>query len=648
MFFRVIFEDISNIMDDDGISRNESASGCSSSLLITSDNSPKIDENDSTDKDICKQLKWDSLQMDELPYLGYDQSDSSNEITLSNMPDLVMQCIFESFDLRDRCLASQVCKRWHYLLTCRFPMEDVTVLNIFQNQIYKEKISNNKNIGLKCYHIDKDSCLLVALKHCRIISSVKIWFADATFAGKVLKKLKQAKIRMRCLDLYPYNTEKALEQAFSSFPDLTGMTMRPHGQEYFWSGLDMYSFPKFTKMDTLMLDGFNIKPEVFLPESLTTLEWLNRSGKFLRIMPKLRYLVNLEYLMLGHAEFLDTQEFDSFLQVISSDNLPKLQYLIFRYCKIDSRRQSVVTRSSSDDDDDDNERELPNNTESELDIKLNSLQMIKLDLCYTDLGFVIRRIISFTGSEMRVVSLNVISEETNYERIYDLSSLIAGKKLTLHFGILQKDTRTERREEVINSLKLPPSSFGTVLGRFEASFLTDEALLKHLLLTHPLPRLTDVKFIQVSAITPAILLHLSLMAPRLRKLSLINCEEDKLDLGILNFISNFPNRISKSLQIIWKRKCNRPSSFYNTLINEHWGLIKDFEIRVIPKKFTANKIGEKIIMWEMETMKTLYLQDFDVNDQGRILGIVMPPDVDLDSYCSEFMQNNESTSTVYL
>lgn len=71
-----------------------------------------------------------------------------------------------------------------------------------------------------------------------------------------------------------------------------------------------------------------VEPEVFLPESLTTLEWLNRSGKFLRIMPKLRYLVNLEYLMLGHAEFLDTHEFDSFLEVISSENLPKLQYLV--------------------------------------------------------------------------------------------------------------------------------------------------------------------------------------------------------------------------------------------------------------------------------------------------------------------------------
>ncbi|VDM31620.1 unnamed protein product [Toxocara canis] len=63
------------------------------------------------------------------------------------MPDVVMQCVFETFDLRERSIASQVCRRWHYLLTCRFPMEDVTVLNIFQHNIYKEKISSNKNIG---------------------------------------------------------------------------------------------------------------------------------------------------------------------------------------------------------------------------------------------------------------------------------------------------------------------------------------------------------------------------------------------------------------------------------------------------------------------------------------------------------------------
>lgn len=60
-------------------------------------------------------------------------------------------------------------------------------------------------------------------------------------------------------------------------------------------------------------------------------------------------------------------------------------------------------------------------------------------------------------------------------------------------------------------MKLPPATFGTILGRFEASFLTDETLLRNFLLTHPLPRLTDVKFIQVSAVTPPVLRHLSVV-----------------------------------------------------------------------------------------------------------------------------------------
>uniref|UniRef100_A0A0M3IGD4 Beta-lactamase domain-containing protein n=1 Tax=Ascaris lumbricoides TaxID=6252 RepID=A0A0M3IGD4_ASCLU len=98
--------------------------------------------------------------------------------------------------------------------------------------------------------------------------------------------------------------EEALDEAFAAFPELTGMTMRPHGQDYFWSGLDLTSFPSFEKMDTLMLDGFNIL-----------------------VMPKLKSLVNLEYLMLGHAEFSNSEEFDAFLTTISSENLPRLQYL---------------------------------------------------------------------------------------------------------------------------------------------------------------------------------------------------------------------------------------------------------------------------------------------------------------------------------
>ncbi|VDK49953.1 unnamed protein product [Anisakis simplex] len=596
------------------------------------------------------------------------RSDGSPEECVSGietMPDVVMQCVFESFDLKERAIASQVCQRWHYLLTGRFPMEDVTVLNIFQNNIYKDKISCNKSIGLKCYHIKSADMLLSILQHCHSVSSVKIWFWSSTFAGEILSELcvwhhifliklgiklspiqywirisemlKQMNIKMRCLDLYPYRAEKALYEAFSTFPDLTGMTMRPHGQDYFWTGLDLMSFPNFGKLDTLMLDGFNIHQDVFLPKSLTTLEWLNRSGHFMVIMPKLKALINLEYLMLGHAEFANSDEFDSFLKTISSENLPKLQYLvmhlsysfqIFRYCKIDAHKtgsNDTFNSPTSSNDINESIRALSALNFSSLDISLEALQLIKFDLCYANLNYIINKILPFTGANFRAISLNVISEETNYDRIYEIAELMHSKKLMLHFGILQKDMKPERKEGT-SPINRPPPAFGNVLARFEASFVTDESLLRTLLLSNPLPKMSDTKFIQASAVDNTLLFHLAMFAPRLRKLSLINCSEDKLDEGMVHFIAGFPSRLSKCFQIIWKRKRNRPAAFFLQLVNDHASLIKGYGARFFAKKFSANKDGERITIWDKKTMKALYIQDFDANDAGRILGIVMPPD----------------------
>ncbi|VDK89353.1 unnamed protein product [Litomosoides sigmodontis] len=103
---------MSNDMDltDDGTLRGESSSICSSSLQGENDCSLKIDKGGTVGEDLCTQIRWDSLHLNELPHLGYEEADSTDEFALDNMPDLVMQCIFESFNLRDRCIASQDCK----------------------------------------------------------------------------------------------------------------------------------------------------------------------------------------------------------------------------------------------------------------------------------------------------------------------------------------------------------------------------------------------------------------------------------------------------------------------------------------------------------------------------------------------------------
>lgn len=71
-------------------------------------------------QEIFPPLKWDSLRLDGSLHSehGDDEAyqDGDHDCSLYSMPDVVMQCIFESFDLRERCLASQV----NNILLCLF------------------------------------------------------------------------------------------------------------------------------------------------------------------------------------------------------------------------------------------------------------------------------------------------------------------------------------------------------------------------------------------------------------------------------------------------------------------------------------------------------------------------------------------------
>lgn len=68
---------------------------------------------------------------------------------------------------------------------------------------------------------------------------------------------------------------------------------------------------------------------MILPPNLTTLEWQNRSETELRqFLPKLNTLQNLEYLLIGHADF-KISDFDEFLESIQISRMKNLQYLVF-------------------------------------------------------------------------------------------------------------------------------------------------------------------------------------------------------------------------------------------------------------------------------------------------------------------------------
>jgi len=195
------------------------------------------------------------------------------------------------------------------------------------------------------------------LAHCSNVSSVKVWYATTQFLHFVLGKesreygcgevrhmfsgkLRECGVSMRSIDVYPYSGDVGLELFKEYLPSTSGMTLRPHGHEYFFEGLPMPKFPSFEKLDSLHLDCINLgwmayngrnfdkfsAEQTELPPTLTTLEWQNRNSLELRkFIPKLERLDRLEYLLIGHADF-SGRDFNDLVKWMR--RMPRLQYLV--------------------------------------------------------------------------------------------------------------------------------------------------------------------------------------------------------------------------------------------------------------------------------------------------------------------------------
>lgn len=69
-----------------------------------------------------------------------------------------------------------------------------------------------------------------------------------------------------------------------------------------------------------------------MPETLTTLEWQSRNEpEFVKFLPKLTRLKNLQFLLLGHSEFR-LVDFEKFVSLIHYRRMSNLQYLVFFLC----------------------------------------------------------------------------------------------------------------------------------------------------------------------------------------------------------------------------------------------------------------------------------------------------------------------------
>uniref|UniRef100_A0A914PHJ2 F-box domain-containing protein n=1 Tax=Panagrolaimus davidi TaxID=227884 RepID=A0A914PHJ2_9BILA len=219
--------------------------------------STSTSENESTDdSDVC-----DSIKLLKFQRASPERDDilEKQQCHLNQMPYHILRRIFSRLEIHERARAATVCRKWYNILTDgKSPLENVVVFNIFQQAIWEASVNKNAGSTVQCLRIPDNEALVGVLLHVSEASSIKIWYNTPEFAKMVLEKIVEVGVKTKSVDIFPYSKEVGIDVFHELLPNLNAITMRPHGTDYFWQGLDLFSFPKFEKLDTLILDSFNL------------------------------------------------------------------------------------------------------------------------------------------------------------------------------------------------------------------------------------------------------------------------------------------------------------------------------------------------------------------------------------------------------
>uniref|UniRef100_A0AC35TSH9 F-box domain-containing protein n=1 Tax=Rhabditophanes sp. KR3021 TaxID=114890 RepID=A0AC35TSH9_9BILA len=317
------------------------------------------------------------------------------------IPNEVLEMIFNHLDIKERCHLSMTCRRfYHFLTNGLHPITNLAVLNIFQNQVWTEHVSKNNGVKVECLILPESDALFNVLAHCKRVTNVKIWYDNRFFLKSILSRLKESQIMIRCLDIYPYSDDVDTNVVHQYLPNLSGMSMRPHGAEFFWTGLDINEMPSFEGMESLLIENFNLNTKTIFPPSLQSLEWINRNKtKIYQLLPKIKKLKQLKCLLIGHADMVDHGDLNSFAKSLSSKYLPNLQCLTLRFCRIGTNGNASGNGHSQD------TLFLHHplyNFNFDKRYHFEGLRILKLDLCYGVLHFVA------TFNQRKSTSLKVV------------------------------------------------------------------------------------------------------------------------------------------------------------------------------------------------------------------------------------------------
>ncbi|RCN37912.1 hypothetical protein ANCCAN_16158 [Ancylostoma caninum] len=337
--------------------------------------------------------------------------------------------------------------------------------------------------------------------------------------------------------------------------------MRPHSNQFHACGLQLPSFPDFSKLTTLILDNYGVEADFELPKTVTSLDYSKREQTHYRaLLPKLLHLSNLEYFTLSHADMSRPEDFNAFVRTVSNDNLPKLTILTLRMCKICAL-----------------------NLQDE-QIAMN-LKMIKFDLCYGNIASSIRDFLSF-NPKLSILALNVLCNRESLDIACNICCELRRRRIGLHLSVLQNYPEPKSFESPFLDLK-PPTSLFYVLTKFEASFVEDIVLFRTLLMSGTFKVLRECKFVECDALTSEVLQHIS--------------------------------------EITWRRdrRIGSLAACYLALVHEHREMIKGKKARFFAKTFSESEEGEEIVIWERDTGKSVQIRDYNDHQKYRTLGFII-------------------------
>ncbi|KHJ98484.1 hypothetical protein OESDEN_01539 [Oesophagostomum dentatum] len=437
-------------------------------------------------------------------------------------------------------------------------------------------------------------------------------------------------LEVKCVDVYPYANVHILPYLHKKLPNLSALNMRPHSNQFHACGLQLPSFPDFSKLTTLILDNYGVDANIEIPKTVTSLDYSKREQLHYRaLLPKLLHLSNLEYFTLSHADMSRPEDFTTFVRTVSKIHLPKLTILTLRMCKI-------CALNVRDDD-----------------MAMN-LKMIKFDLCYGNIASAIRDFLDFNPlvilgatpqrcglKKLSILALNLLCNRESLDITCNICCELRRRRIGLHLSILQNYPEPKAFEFVFyDSLSAdfpkihrfrspfldlkPPTSLFHVLTKFEASFVEDNVLFRTLLMSGSFKVLRESKFVECDALTTEVLQHLSEFAPTLRKIGVLSCVKPK-DTDVLMFIASMSARTAPNLQITWRRdrRIGSLAACYLSLVHEHREMIKGKKARFFAKTFSESEEGEEIVIWERDSAKSVQIRDYNDHQKYRTLGFIV-------------------------